>query len=187
MCSSFGVAAAAHGRRTTHRRAIGQTRSFATGRKVVFTTTGVELIGQLSNPAYQGNLAKLTHQIDNDRAKTALPRTPRQRQRRLSADEAEALVATYEAGTPINELTALYGIHRETVVRHLDRALVSRRTTPLAEVGIDELIKLYDGGWSLKRIGERFGVQPTSVYYRLRRAGVTMRPRSGWSRRKQGK
>jgi hypothetical protein len=57
--------------------------------------------------------------------------------------------------------------------------LVSRRPTPLAHVDVDELMQLYAKGWSLKRIGQHFGVQPTSVYYRLRRAGVTLRPRTG--------
>jgi DNA-directed RNA polymerase specialized sigma24 family protein len=142
----------------------------------------VELIGQLSNPRHQGKLAKLTRQIDNDGAQTALARTGRQRQRRLLADEAEALVAAYDAGTSINELAATYGIHRTTVVDHLDRAGVSRRPTPLAEVDIDALVQLYAQGWSLAKIARQFGVQPTSVYYRLVRAGVAMRPRNGWKR-----
>ena len=90
------------------------------------------------------------------------------------------MVTAYEAGTSINELAATYGVHRTTVVRHLDRAGVSRRSTPLAGLDIKELVDLYAKGWSLNRIGQHFGVQPTSVYYRLRRAGVTMRPRNGW-------
>jgi DNA-directed RNA polymerase specialized sigma24 family protein len=59
-------------------------------------------------------------------------------------------------------------------------AAESARRTPLAEVNIDELARLYGNGWSLKRIAQRFRVEPTSVHYRLRRAGVVMRARNGW-------
>ena len=142
----------------------------------------MELIGQLSNSAHQDKLANLTRQIGDDTTGASQPRTARQHQRRLSAEEVETLVAAYESGTSIKDLTTAYGLHRKTVVRHLDRALVIRRATPLAQINVEKLAQLYAQGWSLKQIGDRFGVRPTSVYYRLRQAGVTMRPRNGWKR-----
>jgi len=38
---------------------------------------------------------------------------------------------------------------------------------------------LYEQGWSLKRVGEHFGVGPAAVWNAFRIAGVPRRPRRG--------
>jgi predicted DNA-binding protein YlxM (UPF0122 family) len=142
----------------------------------------VELIGQLSNPGRLPKLQKLVAMTGSTNTRPPMPnRSPRQRQRKLSPERIEDLAQAYQGGASMMELAATYELHRATVVDHLERAGVSRRRTPLADVDTDELWRLYAKGWSLKRIGDHFGVRPTSVYYRLRRAGVVLRPRNGWS------
>jgi DNA-directed RNA polymerase specialized sigma24 family protein len=49
----------------------------------------------------------------------------------------------------------------------------------LDERQIAEAIRLYDTGWSLARIGHHLGVASTTVNYRLRQAGIELRPQPG--------
>ena len=51
------------------------------------------------------------------------------------------------------------------------RGIVERRT--------DEAAALYWRGWSLARIGQRYGVYLSTVRHAMLRAGVRMRPRPG--------
>lgn len=46
----------------------------------------------------------------------------------------------------------------------------------------DEAVQLYGEGWSLARIGERMGVDPTTVLAKLRDRGVRMRDIQGRER-----
>jgi hypothetical protein len=143
----------------------------------------VELIGQLSNPRHLAKLEKLASRTGSESSGTPLPpRPPRQHNRKLSPDHIEALVAAYKTGASIKALASTYRIHRTTVVDHLERQRVFRRATPLADTDLEKLVELYAKGWSLARIGQRFGVRPTSVRYRLRQAGINLRPRNGWSK-----
>ena len=47
-----------------------------------------------------------------------------------------------------------------------------------ASKGVDvaQVIALYEAGRSLNQIAEKFGVRHTTIYYHLRRQGVTLRP-----------
>jgi hypothetical protein len=47
---------------------------------------------------------------------------------------------------------------------------------------IKEAITLYSEGQSLLKLASHFGVATDTVALALRRAGVTLRPRRGWSR-----
>jgi hypothetical protein len=42
-------------------------------------------------------------------------------------------------------------------------------------VDVDRAAELYAAGWTLRRIGAELGVDHSTVAYRLRRAGVTLR------------
>ncbi len=109
-------------------------------------------------------------------------REPKQAQRRLSQTEVAALVGHYRAGRSLKDLAQDFQVHRGTVAAHLDRHGVTNRRGGLDPGQIDEAIRLYNDGWSLARIAESFAVYPTSVYYWLRKKGVTLRPRQGWNR-----
>jgi uncharacterized protein (DUF433 family) len=140
----------------------------------------VEVIALLSNPSMAVELDKLPGAPAAADAAARITRPPRQRVRGLTEAEIDDLVAAYNAGTPVKDLTATFHLHRDTVHDHLRRRGIPSRETPLAGVDVDELAQLYEAGWSLERIGQRFGVRATSVRYRLLRAGVALRPRNGW-------
>jgi DNA-directed RNA polymerase specialized sigma24 family protein len=46
----------------------------------------------------------------------------------------------------------------------------------------DEAVRLHEGGWSLARVGERMGVDPTTVLNRLQGRGVRTRDSHGRTR-----
>lgn len=92
------------------------------------------------------------------------------------------MVRAYRTGTSLKDLAQDFQVHRGTVAAHLDRHGVTNRRGGLAPEQIEEAARLYADGWSLARIATRFDVYPTSVYYWLRKSGVTLRPRQGWTR-----
>ncbi|MGQ0776414.1 MAG: helix-turn-helix domain-containing protein [Pseudonocardiales bacterium] len=50
---------------------------------------------------------------------------------------------------------------------------------------LDEAVQLYREGWSLARIGEQMGVDPTTVLTRLRERGLRRRDTRGRERQEQ--
>jgi DNA-binding transcriptional regulator LsrR (DeoR family) len=91
-----------------------------------------------------------------------------------------AFVADYQAGMTINDLADAYGIHRWTVMRQLDRLGVERRQLGLRPEHVQAAARLYNAGWSLAGVGDKFGVTASTVAKRLRQDGVKIRPRRGW-------
>ncbi len=104
----------------------------------------------------------------------------RQVQRRLSVESVDELVADYQDGVMIRELAEQFGIHRGTVVEHLDRAGVERRIDAVKR-RLEEARSLYESGWSLTRVGAHLSVHPETVRRTLKAAGVRLRRRPGWS------
>lgn len=98
-----------------------------------------------------------------------------QAQRRLTASEAVALVAAYAAGARVYELARQWGVHRETVRQHLDRAKVARRPVGLSLEMMPELTRLYESGWSIAAIGRKYAVAGSTVRRHLLAAGVRIR------------
>ena len=79
----------------------------------------------------------------------------------------------------VYQLGDRFGIDRRTVSQILHRHGVPMRRRGLSPEQIDEAVQLYDGGWSLAWIGERLGVNPSTVLARLRERGVRMRDTHG--------
>jgi hypothetical protein len=75
-----------------------------------------------------------------------------------------------------------FTVDPSTAAKHLERRGVVRRGRKLTEEQVAEAAELYRAGWSLSQLGERYGVFAQSIGYRLKRAGVELRPQSGWSR-----
>jgi hypothetical protein len=95
--------------------------------------------------------------------------------RQLRPSEIDALVAAYQAGSTVYELAKHFGIHRATVGQHLRTRGVD--TTPPG-LDLDDLpiaVKLYQEGWSLAKIAERFDTSSNTVRKSLRETGVVMR------------
>lgn len=78
----------------------------------------------------------------------------------------------------INDLAEMFDLSRTAVMANLTR-LGAESRRGMVERRIDEASALYLRGWSLAKIGQRYGVYPSTVRDALRRAGVRMRPRPG--------
>jgi DNA-directed RNA polymerase specialized sigma24 family protein len=136
-------------------------------------------MGSYSNPSlvsrFRGILAGQT-----DNRVSGRSRPTRQIQRHLSENEVLSLVRAHARGDTIDELATTFDIHRTTVMAHLERQGAPRRSGTVTK-NIDEATRLYEEGWSLARLGEHFSVDGETVRRALRAAGVTLRPRRGWT------
>jgi hypothetical protein len=139
-------------------------------------------MGSYSNPLLVSRFQAILAGQGDDRPSNRL-RPSRQFQRRLNADEVVELVEAYEEGATQQELAARFGIHRTTVAAELDRHGFTNRRASLAPEQVTEAIDLYTHGWSLAKIGNHFSLYPSSIYYWLKKRGVTLRPRQGSSSR----
>jgi DNA-binding CsgD family transcriptional regulator len=108
----------------------------------------------------------------------AIPRTLR-RQRRLSPEQVDELIASYQVGVPINDLAAQFEIHRSTVLDHVNRAGTRRRYPALEVRDVEEAAELYRTGQSLRNIGIHFGIHASTVRQYLVRAGIKLRDCQG--------
>ncbi len=94
---------------------------------------------------------------------------------RLTEPQLEQLVRDYEAGLNMRPLTRKYGIHRLTVAAHLRRAGVELRYQGLTDDQVVAAAQLYQGGWSLQRLAERYDCTAETVRQALKAQGVVMR------------
>jgi AraC-like DNA-binding protein len=97
----------------------------------------------------------------------------------LTQEQVFELITMHERGVPIDELASFFGVHRTTVMTHVDRGGVERRTG-LIDRHLDEARNLYESGSSLTRVAEHFGVDGETVRQAFRKAGISLRPRRGW-------
>jgi hypothetical protein len=155
---------------------------------VVVVSESVVLQGQLWNPTKP--FQKLLSSASSGRSskeEEKVERPPdwvhqiKQRQIRLDAERILELVKAYEGGASVRTLTAQYGIHRTTVMAHLERHGVTRRPNrrKLTDRMVAEATQLYNEGWSTVQLGRRFHVDDETVRRALRRVGVVLRPRRG--------
>lgn len=102
-------------------------------------------------------------------------------QRRLSDVEHADLVRRYHEGASIDGLARELGIHRTTVINHLDRAGVARRRVPrkMTDGSVAQAAAQYQDGASLAAVADAFGVHIRTLRKDLRRAGTAIRPRRG--------
>ena len=94
----------------------------------------------------------------------------------------DELVAAYQTGDSVEELAEHFGVHRTTVIAHLGRRQVQLRSTFTTwdHDALTAAVAYYASGASLATVAARFGVDPSTVANRFRRAGVVVRPRRGW-------
>lgn len=105
--------------------------------------------------------------------------TVRQKQHRLSREETVELIVRYKAGALIKELAVEFDLDRKTVSAVLRREGVELRPRGLSPEQIDQAVQLYEQGWSLVRVGEKFKVTANTVQARLREREVRMRDPHG--------
>jgi lambda repressor-like predicted transcriptional regulator len=99
------------------------------------------------------------------------------RAKQLKDQEAQAVIAAYEAGATVYQLGRQFGIARQTVSKILHRHGITMRMGGLGPEQVDEAARLYEAGWTLAKIGKRAGVSADTVRNRLLERGVRMRPR----------
>lgn len=108
--------------------------------------------------------------------------TPRSLRHRLTSEVRTEIVAQYEAGVPSTQLVREYGLGKGTILKVLREGGVKMRNQSLTEQQIAKAEQLYGSGLSLARIGERSGVDSTTVHRALVRRGVRMRDTHGRER-----
>ncbi|WP_178138760.1 hypothetical protein [Ferrithrix thermotolerans] len=145
------------------------------------TDTLVEVIALL---AKQEVAPTLEAALGGQREDQCAPRTRRsvQRQRRLAPSEITRLAQDYAAGSTVNQLAMRYGVHRTTVLNHLEQQGIDRRRTHrvLSKDDVARAAALYSSGRSLKATGSHFGVDAETIRREFKKAGVAIRPRRGW-------
>ena len=82
---------------------------------------------------------------------------------KLTGAQLDRLVEGYLKGKTVYELGRQFGIARKTVSEHLHRRGVPMRMRGLDESLRPEITRLHDEGWSLKRLGDRFRVDASTV------------------------
>jgi biotin operon repressor len=135
-------------------------------------------MGRYSNHDSVTTLQRILAGQERDHPPARTTRSLRQIQHRLSTDEVQRLIELYTQGELIDVLAAKFHISRTTVMKHAERASAPRRSNVLTN-RFDEARQLYDQGWSLVRIGQHLGVNASTVWHALRKAGVPMRDTHG--------
>ena len=142
----------------------------------------VEVMGRYLNHSDQGECLRNLLGMVPSGPKTAKTRTQRRVCRRLEPSKVEDLIRGYSEGVPVDELAIRFGIDQSTVQKHARRHDLPRRSPRLGPNQIKEAITLYTEGQSLLTLATHFGVATDTVALALLRAGVTLRPRRGWTR-----
>ena len=84
------------------------------------------------------------------------------------------LVADYQAGAPIGQLSRHYSIRHETTARWLKVNGISIRPAKSTGIPADQLpeaARLHADGWSYRKIGQHYGCSDTTVRKLLKRYG----------------
>ena len=108
-------------------------------------------------------------------------RLPLPARRRLSEVAVDALVRDYVAGSSIDSLAVVLGVHRTTIISYLDRRGIERRRNvrKMTDHSVHQAAKRYASGGSLKVVAVRFDVDARTLAREFRRAGTPIRPRPG--------
>lgn len=87
------------------------------------------------------------------------------------ATDLPAMIADYEAGMGCVRLARKYGLGENTVLARLKEAGVDVRAQGyLGPEALHEMAALREEGWTLKALGERYGVTRQTAAAKLRRA-----------------
>lgn len=80
------------------------------------------------------------------------------------------------------QLAKEFSVHRRTVRAILDRHGVERRQRVMTASEIDEAIRLYQHGLSLAKVGNRYGVEHSTIRKHLITRGIPRRDKHGRKR-----
>lgn len=108
----------------------------------------------------------------------------KQKQKYLSKEEINEIVAKYKNGKSTYELAEEYGCHRYTISKHLKEAgleVTNRVARKESLVGL--VLQLYSEWYKPQEIGEALGISADSVRRCLKENGVELRHSSAYSRK----
>jgi len=166
----------------------------------VISTTVVDLWGRLSNPSeILETLADQGWSSSRPRSRpdTTTVQTPETGQggaaseekgrlsnpvlRHLSPGDVNKLVELHTEGSSIDAVARHFGVHRTTVISHLEDHGVPRRgnARKLTDAAVAASAKRYRSGRSLAAVAIQVGVHERTLARELRRAGIPIRPRNG--------
>jgi hypothetical protein len=95
---------------------------------------------------------------------------------RLGTDVIAQLVADYQAGMEVPALQERYGLGRGSVQRLMREAGVTRHRQPLTAAQLDEAVRLYASGRTIREVAATMDLPKTTVQDALTRSKVAMRP-----------
>lgn len=101
----------------------------------------------------------------------------------------EAILALYDQGLKLQEIADRVGCSVggvATVVYKTDRSPWNHRYPNIAEVNEAQLLADYQSGMELTHILEKHKISQNTLYRRLRKAEIPLRPRPGMSGKKNG-
>lgn len=108
----------------------------------------------------------------------------KQKQKYLSKEEINEIVAKYKNGKSTYELAEEYGCHRYTISKHLKEAgleVTNRVARKESLVGL--VLQLYSEWYKPQEIGEALGISADSVRRCLKENGVELRHSSAYPRK----
>lgn len=108
----------------------------------------------------------------------------RQSQTRLNASNRAALLDSYVAEVPVQELADRFGVHRSTVSELVRRAGVPTRNPGLPHSIRREAARLYGEGLTLPQVAARLGISNDGARAGIVACGGTIRPRGRQPARK---
>jgi lambda repressor-like predicted transcriptional regulator len=108
-------------------------------------------------------------------------RRQRRTQRRITTAEAATIAEQYRTGRTMNQLARTFNVHRSTIVHCLQKQEVPLRQLGLSPEHLAPAAALYRSGWSLARIGDKYGTTDMTVRRALTLHGVKIRPRRGFA------
>ncbi len=103
----------------------------------------------------------------------------KQKQKRLSADEATELITLYKSGMTVYELADKYKCHRTTISVQLKNNGVKMRMQSLSDEQVDKAVELYCSGQSCSKIGNALKASPETIRQALIRSGIKLRSPHG--------
>ena len=85
--------------------------------------------------------------------------------RPLSETAVDQLVARYQAGASVRELVEEFGVHRVTVLQHLEKRGIPRRANSrkMTDEQAQEAKAMWEIGISYRELGRKFGVSADTV------------------------
>ncbi|MDR0591799.1 MAG: hypothetical protein LBG60_00790 [Bifidobacteriaceae bacterium] len=85
------------------------------------------------------------------------------KRRRDDAELTLAIARDRRNGLTQAQIAAAQGVHVQTVRRHLSKAGIPTRRAPLSTTRLQEAKTLREAGWTLRALGERYGIAHTTV------------------------